>query len=278
MFLNYSGNLIDLSQPIVMGILNVTPDSFYSGSRAEGVEHAQKKVEKMLSEGVDVIDVGAYSTRPQASDVSTADEIKRLSVVLEMIRKNFPNLPISVDTFRSEVARHVVENFGVGIINDISGGTLDDAMFQTIADLGVAYVMMHTRGNPQNMQTMCIYENVLSDVLGFLQKRINQLQSVGVKDIIVDPGFGFAKTTEQNFELLKNLNVFSVLEKPIMVGLSRKSMVYKTLNCTPEEALNGTTAVHFAALLGGAKILRVHDVKEAKEAISIYNALGNAMM
>jgi dihydropteroate synthase len=273
MLLNYSGRIIDFHQPKVMGILNVTPDSFFSGSRVGGAKHAHKVIEKMLLDGVDIVDIGAYSSRPQAADVSTMDEIQRLSDVLEMILKNFPDLPISVDTFRSSVASHVVKNYGVGIINDISGGTLDVNMFETVAELGVAYVLMHIKGNPQTMQLMTNYDNVVSEVLDFLQKRITQLSMFGVKDILVDPGFGFGKTTAQNYELLKNLDLFNVLEKPLLVGVSRKSMIYKTLNCTPENALNGTTAVHFAALMAGAKILRVHDVKEAKEAVAIYEMM-----
>ncbi|MFZ4581138.1 MAG: dihydropteroate synthase [Paludibacter sp.] len=273
MLLNYSGRIIDLHQPMVMGILNVTPDSFFNGSRVGGAKHAHKVIEKMLLEGVDIVDIGAYSSRPQADDVSTNDEINRLSDVLEMILKNFPDLPLSVDTFRSAVAQHVVKNYGVGIINDISGGTLDSNMFETVAELGVAYVLMHMKGNPQTMQTMSNYDNVVSEVIGFLHKRISQLNMLGVKDIIIDPGFGFAKTTAQNYELLKNLDLFQVFEKPMLVGVSRKSMIYKTLDCTPDNALNGTTAVHVAALMAGAKILRVHDVKEAKEAVAIYEAM-----
>jgi dihydropteroate synthase len=182
---------------------------------------------------------------------------------------------VSVDTFRSSVARHVVKNFGVGIINDISGGTLDVNMYETIAELGVIYVLMHMKGNPLTMQSECNYDNVVCDIIDFLQKRISQLNMMGVKDVIVDPGFGFAKNTAQNYDILKNLKLFNILDKPILVGVSRKSMIYNVLNCTPDNALNGTTAVHFAALMQGAKILRVHDVKEAKEAIAIYNAMNN---
>jgi dihydropteroate synthase len=192
--------------------------------------------------------------------------------------KHFSDVPLSVDTFRAPVASFVVKNFGVGIINDISGGTLDNTMFETVADLGVAYILMHIKGNPQTMQNLCEYTNVVAEVLEFLQKRVQQLHLLGVNDVIIDPGFGFAKTTEQNFSLLKNLNLFSSIQAPLLVGVSRKSMICKTLNITPDEALNGTTAVHFAALMGGANILRVHDVKEAKEAITIFEAVNNVMM
>lgn len=273
MVLKYTDRLIDLSKPKVMGIVNATPDSFYSESRVDGEKKTLRRVELMVAEGVDILDVGAYSTRPLAEDISAQEEIKRLSDVLGVISKHFPDLPVSVDTFRASVATHVVKNFGVGIINDISGGTLDNTMFETIADLGVAYVLMHTKGTPQNMQNNCDYDNVVAEVLSFLQKRTHQLHLLGVNDVIVDPGFGFAKTTAQNFELLKNLSLFSAIQVPVLVGMSRKSMICKTLNVKPEEALNGTAAAHFAALAGGANILRVHDVKEAKQVISIFEAL-----
>lgn len=278
MVIKYADRLIDFSQPRVMGIVNVTPDSFYSESRVGGAKSILKRVETMVAEGVDMLDIGAYSSRPMAEDISAQEEMKRLSEALEIIVKHFPDLPLSVDTFRASVASFVVKNFGVGIINDISGGTLDNSMFETIADLGVAYILMHIKGTPQTMQQLCEYTNVVEEVIGFLQKRVQQLHLLGVNDVIIDPGFGFAKTTEQNFALLKNLNLFSSIQAPLLVGVSRKSMICKTLGVTPEEALNGTTAVHYAALAGGANILRVHDVKEAKQVISIFEAVNDVVM
>ncbi len=273
MVIKYGNRLIDFSQPKVMGIVNVTPDSFYNESRVSSASSILKKVEGMVSEGVDIIDIGAYSSRPMAENIGAQEEMKRLMVALEVIVKHFPDIALSVDTFRSEVATFAVKNYGVGIINDISGGTLDNCMFETIADLGVAYILMHIKGNPQTMQTRCDYTNVMAEVIDFLQKRVHQLHLLGVNDVIIDPGFGFAKTKEQNFSLLKNLNLFSAIQAPLLVGVSRKSMICKTLNVTPEEALNGTTAVHYKALIGGANILRVHDVKEAKQTIAIFEAV-----
>jgi len=273
MVIKYGNRLIDFSQPKVMGIVNVTPDSFYNESRVSSASSILKKVEGMVSEGVDIIDIGAYSSRPMAENIGAQEEMKRLMVALEVIVKHFPDIALSVDTFRSEVATFAVKNYGVGIINDISGGTLDNCMFETIADLGVAYILMHIKGNPQTMQTRCDYTNVVAEVIDFLQKRVHQLHLLGVNDVIIDPGFGFAKTKEQNFSLLKNLNLFSAIQAPLLVGVSRKSMICKTLNVTPEEALNGTTAVHYKALIGGANILRVHDVKEAKQTIAIFEAV-----
>jgi dihydropteroate synthase len=261
-----------------MGIVNVTPDSFFIESRVGGTKSILKKVESMVAEGVDILDIGAYSSRPMAEDISVQEEMKRLSEALEVITKHFPDIPLSVDTFRAPVASFVSKNFRVGIINDISGGILDNNMFETIADLGVAYILMHIKGNPQTMQNHCDYSNVVAEVVAFLQKRVHQLHLLGVNDVIIDPGFGFAKTTEQNFTLLKNLNMFSSIQAPLLVGVSRKSMICKTLNVTPDEALNGTTAVHFAALMGGANILRVHDVKEAKQAIAIFEAMNDVVM
>jgi dihydropteroate synthase len=278
MVIKYADSLIDFSQPKVMGIVNVTPDSFFIESRVGGTKSILKKVESMVAEGVDILDIGAYSSRPMAEDISVQEEMKRLSEALEVITKHFPDIPLSVDTFRAPVASFVLKNFRVGIINDISGGILDNNMFETIADLGVAYILMHIKGNPQTMQNHCDYSNVVSEVVAFLQKRVHQLHLLGVNDVIIDPGFGFAKTTEQNFTLLKNLNMFSSIQAPLLVGVSRKSMICKTLNVTPEQALNGTTAVHFAALMGGANILRVHDVKEAKQAIAIFEAMNDVVM
>lgn len=271
--LRYNDRLIDLTRPIVMGILNITPDSFFGGSRTQDSSLITERVREMISEGVDIIDVGAYSSRSGAANVSEQEETDRLNSALEILVRDFPSVPLSVDTFRAGVAKHVATNFGVGIINDISGGTLDEKMFDTIAETGAAYVAMHMRGNPASMQSLCDYSNLVSEVLDFLQKRTAELHQRGVNDVIIDPGFGFAKTTEQNFTLLKNLEVLGAINAPLLVGLSRKSMIYKTLGVQPEDALNGTTATNFAALTKGAKILRVHDVKEAKEAIAIYEAL-----
>jgi dihydropteroate synthase len=278
MVIKYANSLIDFSQPKVMGIVNVTPDSFYAESRVGGTKSILKKVELMVAEGVDILDIGAYSSRPMAEDISAQQEMKRLSEALEVIVKHFPDVPLSVDTFRAPVAAFVVKNFGVGIINDISGGTLDNSMFETIADLGVAYILMHIKGNPQTMQSHCEYTNVVAEVIEFLQKRVHQLHLLGINDVIIDPGFGFAKTTEQNFSLLRNLNLFSSIQVPLLLGVSRKSMICKTLHVTPDEALNGTTAVHYAALKGGANILRVHDVKEAKQTIAIFEAVNDVIM
>lgn len=269
--LKLNKKLVDLSSPIVMGIVNVTPDSFYKGSRFTYDSTLLKSVEKMLENGAMIIDVGGYSTRPGAEIVSVDEEIKRLSDGLDIILKKFPDTFISVDTFRAGVARQVVKNFDVAIINDISGGTLDNLMFETVADLQVAYVLMHTRGNPSNMQQLTQYENVVSEVMQFLEKRLAQLRLLGASDIIIDPGFGFAKTIEQNYELLHKLSYFQQLNAPILAGLSRKSMLYKSLDISAEEALNATTAANMLALIGGASILRVHDVKEAMEAIKIFN-------
>ena len=265
-----NNRLVDLSRPLVMGIVNVTPDSFYKGNRFTSDRSILNAVEKMLDEGADLLDVGGYSTRPNAEFVSQDNEIKRVSEGLEVILKKFPSAVISVDTFRSAVVRQVVRNFRVAMINDIGGGTLDDLMFETIADLDVAYTLMHTRGNPQVMQFNTQYTNVVSDVLLFLEKRLTQLHLLGVTDVVVDPGFGFAKTVEQNYQILAKLHYFRELNVPLLVGLSRKSMLNKLLEIDASDALNATTAANMMALQGGASILRVHDVKEAKQAVSIF--------
>jgi dihydropteroate synthase len=270
--INLNDKLIDLSTPIVMGILNTTPDSFFKGSRFVSDKGILKCVEKIIAEGGSLIDIGGYSTRPQAEVVTDEEEIRRVSEALEIILKKFPDVYISVDTFRSTVVREVVKNYKVAMINDIGGGTLDPLMFETIADLKVAYVLMHTRGTPQTMQSKTEYDDLIADIFRFLEKRIAQLKLFGVNDIIIDPGFGFAKTGDQNFELLKKLSYFKELNVPILAGLSRKSMIYKLLNTDAEGALNGTTAANMLALLGGASILRVHDVKEAFQTIEIYKA------
>jgi dihydropteroate synthase len=269
--LKLNNKLIDLSTPIVMGIVNVTPDSFFKGNRLTSDYSVLKSVEKIIENGGTIVDVGGYSTRPGAEMISSDEEIKRLSDGIEIILKKFPETIISVDTFRSNVAHYVVKNYKVAMINDISGGTLDNFMFETIADLKVAYVLMHYRGNPNTMQQLTDYVNVVSEVIHFLEKRLAQLHLLGVTDVVVDPGFGFAKTLEQNYQILKKLPVFQELNAPVLVGVSRKSMIYKLLDVDSENALNGTTAVNLLALTGGASILRVHDVKEAVEAIKIFN-------
>ena len=270
MQIKINNRLTDFSKPRVMGIVNVTPDSFYPGSRYQKEKSIVHVVEKMIQDGVFILDLGAYSTRPGAETVSAAEEIERLSLALEIIVKRFPDLPLSVDTFRAQVARHVVREFGVGMINDVGGGTLDAEMFETIADLQVAYVLMHMRGTPQDMQAQTGYENITSEVLGFLQKRIAQLHLLGVNDVIADPGFGFAKTAEQNFRLLREMHYLNELNVPLLAGMSRKSMIYKTLDIESTDALNGTTALNMLALLNGAAILRVHDVKEAVETVKLF--------
>lgn len=268
--------LLSLRQPLVMGIINVTPDSFYSASRIEGSEHLRRRVRQMLSEGVDIIDLGGYSSRPGAADVSAEEEYGRLASALEIVREEAPDAILSVDTFRADVARKCVKNSGVQIINDIGGGTLDSSMFETVAELKVAYVLMHTRGNPSTMNSFTDYNDVTADVLSDLAFKAYKLRELGVCDIILDPGFGFAKTTRQNFRLLDNLQVFRETGMPVIVGLSRKSMIWKTLKESPEEALEGTTALNMVALTKGADILRVHDVKAAKDCVKLYCALREA--
>lgn len=270
MQIKLNNRLFDLSTPAVMGIVNATPDSFYSGNRFLSDKALLTSVEKMMVDGVDILDFGGYSTRPMAKNISSEEEIERLSNAIETVLKKFPDCIISVDTFRANVARNMVKNYNVSIINDIGGGTLDDLMFETIADLKVAYVLMHTRGTPATMQQLSNYDDVVAEVIAFLQKRIAQLHLLGVTDIIADPGFGFAKTTEQNYRLLNKLSYFTALNTPLLVGLSRKSMITKALDIDTKDALNGTTAANMLALAGGASILRVHDVKEARQAISIF--------
>jgi len=274
--LKLNNRLVDLTTPLVMGIVNVTPDSFFIGNRFVSDKAIVSGVERMMVEGVGIIDVGGYSTRPQAEVITQEEEIRRVSEGLEVILKKCPEAVISVDTFRSGVARHVVKNYGVAMINDVGGGTLDDLMFETIADLQVAYVLMHMRGNPQSMQALTQYEDVVSEVLHFLEKRLAQLHFLGVHDVVIDPGFGFAKTTGQNYQLLNKLQYFGQLNVPVMAGVSRKSMLTGLLGVDATEALNATTAGNMLALMGGASILRVHDVKEAVQAVSIYKKYSEA--
>jgi dihydropteroate synthase len=270
--LNIGGKLLDLTTPQVMGILNITPDSFYSGSRVLQVEDAYKKAEKMLSEGASVLDLGGHSTRPGADAVSEEEELKRVLPVVEMIRKRFPYAIISIDTFRASVARQAVEA-GAHIINDIAGGNLDPLMFETVATLNVPYILMHSRGTPQTMKELNQYDDLVTDVLRELQAKIYQLRQLGVKDIVADMGFGFAKNADQNYVLLRELKAFQPLDVPLLVGVSRKSMIWRKLDISPEQSLNGTTVLNTVALLNGASILRVHDVKEAVEVVKLIELL-----
>lgn len=267
--LNIRGGLIDLTRPKVMGILNITPDSFYDGGRYSGNDLVIERVEKLLSEGATFIDIGAFSSRPGALQITEDEEYNRLKPVVTLVRKKYPESIISVDTFRSSIARKMVGEYGVDMINDISAGIMDNEMFNTIADLHVPYVMMHMKGTPAKMQDNPTYDNVTSEILTYFSEKLHALKLLGVPDIIVDPGFGFGKTLDHNYELLANLDSFNMMELPIMAGLSRKSMIYKFFDTSPDEALNGSTVLHTIALLKGVDILRVHDVKEAIEAIAL---------
>jgi dihydropteroate synthase len=262
--------IYSLSNPIVMGILNVTPDSFYSSSRIESDKGILARAGEILDQGGSIIDIGGYSTRPTAGFVSPEEEQERLFRTLEIVRKAYPEAILSVDTFRASVAESVIKNFGVDIINDVSGGTLDENMFDVIAKYNIPYILMHMRGTPQTMQTLTDYEDLIEEVMRFFAEKINKLTGLGVSDIILDPGFGFAKTTAQNFELLQKLACFQTFGRPVLAGLSRKSMLYKTLDTDAEHALAATIAANTLALTGGASILRVHDVKEAVETINIF--------
>lgn len=271
--LNCNGSLLSLSQPIVMGILNATPDSFFTDSRATTERAIMERAAAILAEGGTIVDVGAYSSRPFAADVSEEEEMERMRMALGSIREEFPNAILSVDTFRSSVARMSVEEFGVSIVNDISGGDADENMFATVARLRVPYVCMHMRGTPQTMQIAPCYNNVVGEVVADLSKKVETLRSLGVADIIIDPGFGFGKTLAQNYALMQQLEALHIFGLPILVGVSRKSMVYNLLETTAEAALNGTTVLNTVALAKGAKILRVHDVREAVEAVKIITQL-----
>jgi len=267
--LNLGGHLLDLSRPIIMGILNITPDSFYDGGQYKSAEQIIQQVEKMHSEGAKIIDIGGYSTRPNAIDISENEEFKRVLFAIETILDKFPDALISIDTFRANIAEKAVLA-GAKIINDVSGGTLDDKMFETVARLKVPYILMHMKGNPQTMAQLTNYENLILEMTDFFQSQITKLQQLGVTDIILDVGLGFAKTIEQNYELIQKLDSFRIFELPILVGASRKSMIWKKLNLSPAEALNGTTAVNAIALQNGATILRVHDVKEARQIVDLF--------
>jgi dihydropteroate synthase len=266
--LKLNGHLLDLSLPVVMGILNVTPDSFFDGGKHKTLDRAVAQAEKMLTEGATIIDVGGYSTRPGAADISPTEELARVQPVMKALVKKFPQTYFSIDTFRAEVARRAVGE-GACLVNDISGGELDAAMFATVAELQTAYVLMHTRGTPQNMVGLTDYPDILLEMMGYFQAKITQLHQLGCHDLIIDPGFGFAKTADQSHYLLHQLGNFRALHQPILAGLSRKSMVYRRIGGTPETALNGTTALHAIAVRNGAHVLRVHDVREAVEVIKL---------
>ena len=269
--LNCKGHLLVIDRPIVMGILNTTPDSFYAGSRMTSTEALLKKAEQMIGDGATILDIGGQSTRPGSEKVSEEEELHRVIPAIDSVHRAFPDQLISVDTFYASVAREAVAA-GAGIVNDVSAGTLDHEMIPTVASLGVPYVLMHMQGNPQNMQQRPVYENVTLSVFDELSFRVKALQQAGINDIMIDPGFGFGKTIAHNFQLLRELAFFRQLEKPLLIGLSRKGTIYKTLGTTADNALNGTTVLHTMALLNGANILRVHDVKEAMEAITLYQA------
>lgn len=270
--INCNGKLIDLSSPKVMGILNITPDSFFDGGKYNSNSAIISNVEKMLNDGATFIDVGAYSSRPGAKHISEEEELERISPIIKLLINEFPNILISADTFRSSVAEWSVNN-GACMVNDISAGNMDKLMFGTVAKLQVPYIIMHMRGTPQNMQKNLSYNNIVEEVILYFSKKINELHSLGLNDIITDVGFGFGKTIDQNYDLLKNLSLFKNLDTPTLVGLSRKSMLFKPLNITPNEALNATTSTNTIALLNGANILRVHDVKEAMEAVKLVELL-----
>ena len=271
--LNLKGRLVTIDRPWVMVIVNVTPDSFYGNSRVTDEQALVERVQAMMADGVDVIDVGACSTRPGSESVDAQGEMERLEWALAVIRRVAPDVILSVDTYRADVARRCVEQWGIDIINDISGGTLDEKMFRTVADLRVPYVMMHMRGTPETMSGLTDYDNVTAEVLNWMSRRIDELRQKGVQDVIVDPGFGFAKTVEQNYELLSRLEAFHSLEAPLLVGVSRKRMIYMPLDCDANQALNGTTVVNTIALMQGSHILRVHDVRAAAEAVKLVTLL-----
>ena len=272
-YINVNGSLLDLSVPCVMGILNITPDSFYAGSRMQTEAEITARAQQILDEGAGIIDIGAYSSRPNAENVSPHEEMGRLRMGLEILRKTQPGAVISVDTFRADVARMCVGEYGVAIINDIAAGEMDADMFRTVAELNVPYIMMHMQGTPQNMQQHPHYDNLLKEVFLYFAQKVQQLRDMGMKDIILDPGFGFGKTVEHNYELLAHLEEFRIFELPLLVGVSRKSMIYRLLGNTPQDALNGTTVLDTICLLKGADILRVHDVREAVETVKIVEAM-----
>ena len=269
--LNLKGNLVSLATPLIMGILNVTPDSFFADSRKQDEAAIDARIQQILSEGGDLIDLGGYSSRPDAAEVTPAEEMRRLEVALSLLQRHYPQVPVSVDTFRADIARRCAEEYGVAMINDISGGELDAQMFSTVADLHIPYIMMHMRGTPQTMQQHCDYTDLMEEIMRYFARKVEQLRLLGVNDIILDPGFGFSKTLAQNYELMAHLDEFKAFDLPLLVGVSRKSMIYKLLGGTPADSLNGSTVLHTYALLHGANILRVHDVNAAVEVRTIIN-------
>ena len=270
--LNCNGKLLVIDKPLVMGIINATPDSFYEGSRFSGVDNILVQAEKMITDGADIIDIGGQSTRPGSKQISEEEELKRMIEPIEAIHKKFPDAIISIDTFYSTVAKQSVQA-GASIINDISSGSIDKEMIPTVATLKVPYIIMHMKGTPQTMQQHATYNNVTREVIDFFIQKKEECKKAGIHDLIIDPGFGFAKTIKHNFELLKDLSLFKIFDAPLLAGLSRKSSVYKTLGIPAEEALNGTTVLNTIAIMKGANILRVHDVKEAKEIVKLYGML-----
>lgn len=274
--LKIGGEVLDFSTPVVMGILNVTPDSFYDGGSYQSEAEVIGRIHRIVEEGGGIIDVGAYSSRPGAAVVSEREEIGRLMPAVELIRKYYPHIPVSIDTFRAKVAKEVNSCMGPVIVNDISGGTMDEAMFGYVAEADIPYVMMHIQGTPETMQRNPVYTDVVKEVGQFFQERIARLEAAGFRQIILDPGFGFGKTLQHNYELLNGMEVYKQLEYPLLVGISRKSMIYKLLGGAPADALNGTTVLNTLSLLKGADILRVHDVKEAVEAVKIVEAMRNS--
>ena len=271
--LNINGRLLNLSEPQVMGILNVTPDSFYSGSRKQTEDEIESRVRQIIGEGASIIDIGAYSSRPNADDVSPSEEMERLRKGLSVIQRVAPNAIVSVDTFRADVAKMCVDEYGVGIVNDISGGMLDKDMFATVAKLGIPYILMHMQGTPQNMQQNPHYDDVVKEVFMYFAEKVQRLRDLGVKDIILDPGYGFGKTVEHNYELMNHQEELLEFELPLLVGISRKSMIYKALGITADEALNGTSVLNTISLLKGANILRVHDVATCVEVVNLIQKL-----
>ncbi|MCU0350433.1 MAG: dihydropteroate synthase [Flavobacterium sp.] len=272
MTINCKGNLIDLATPKIMGILNITPNSFYDGGKFQEETVILNQVEKMVNEGATFIDIGAYSSKPNAEFVSEEEELQRILPVVQQIINQFPEVILSIDTFRAEVAKQCILN-GAALINDISAGHLDEKMLPTIAELQVPYIMMHMKGNPQTMQSLAHYEDIVKEMIYYFSERIFEARKLGINDLIVDPGFGFAKTLEQNYEVMQKLDIFKQLELPLLVGISRKSMIYKTLETSAQEALNGTTFLNAIALEKGANILRVHDVKEAVEGLKLFGMM-----
>jgi len=275
MTLNCRGTLVDLTTPKVMAIVNATPDSFFEQSRVKSIDQFKKKIDQMITEGADIIDIGAYSSRPNAEHISEEQELNRLLPLIDFIRTYFPDVLVSVDTYRAEVAKEVLER-GVHMINDISGGQLDEQLLRVVASYRVPYILMHMRGTPQTMMKNTTYDHLSSDLIHYFTTNISKAKQAGIIDIIIDPGFGFSKTIEQNYQLLNQVEQLNALDTPMLIGVSRKSMIYKALDITPNEALNGTTALHMIALSKGAQLLRVHDVKPAVECIKLYQLLKNS--